>query len=164
MPQTEPPLATDQANAERVMLARLVQGEEDHEGLIAFALHRRAVFDWQDAYRAKHGRAPDDAALDDFLLGEQAERRIRDYRERASLMLALPPEAVPSPSTPPRPPRPQGVFRTWFWPWGTPAPFAPEIADKPLNWRGLATRLAILLLAVIVTAILLRFLVVRSIP
>jgi hypothetical protein len=148
------------ADIERDMLCLLVSDDEDAEGLLAFALHRRAYIDWADAYRAARGAEPDDKTLADFMLGETAERRIRDYRERASLMLAVPPEPAPAQQAPTKaqPPR---TIRTWFWPWGFPQAFAPDTPDQPVNWKGLASRLVLLMLAVIVTALLMRFLFVR---
>jgi hypothetical protein len=154
------------SDPERAMLALLVHGDEDHEGLIAFTLHRRAVFDWQDAYRARHQRDPSSEALADFLLGEQAERRILDYRERANLMLAMPAETT----EPFKADKPNGStaakkqpLRTWFWPWGTAPGFVVDAPEQPLNWKGLFLRLVMLLAAVIVTALLLRVFVVQAV-
>lgn len=157
---------TEHSDPERAMLSLLVRGEEDHEGMIAFTLHRRAVFDWQDAYQARHGKGPSSEALADFLLGEQAERRIRDYRERANLMLAMPPEAAEMAKTGKAGPAAlakKQPLRTWFWPWGTAPGFAIDHPAQPLNWKGLFLRLAMLLAAVIVTAILLRVFVVQAV-
>ena len=165
----ETDIAGTQANpvassrTERAIFARFVLGDEDSEGLLAFGLHRRAFLDWQDAYSGKHGVAPDSAAIDSFLLGETHERRIRDYRERANLMMASsaePAEPVQGDRKIPAPkPRP---LRTWFWPWGFPSGFVVENPDQPINWKGLFWRLLLLLLAVVVTAVLLRVLVVRG--
>lgn len=147
--------------AEREMLARLVTGEEDAEGLIAYALHRRALLDWLDAFEAAENRAPDAGELKLFLLGETAERRLRAYRERAALMLAADepePEIRPALTMPARKP----PLRTWFWPWGLSTGFAVDNPDQPLNWRGLLWRLFLLGLAVSVTALALRIFVVRA--
>lgn len=150
------------------MLRLLVSGEDDAEGLLAFALHRRAFFDFADAYRKAEGMEPDATALRHFMLGETAERRLKEYRERANLLLSLPVEATGATAAMPgetekNPEKTRQKTRTWFWPWGFPSGFVVENPDQPVNWKGLAARFSMLLLAVIVTALLLRFLFVRNI-
>lgn len=148
------------------MIDLMVQSDDDHEGMIAFTLHRRAVFDWQDAYRARHGKAPASEALEDFLLGERAERRVWDYRERANLMLATPTDVTEftdaAKATVSQAPKKQPL-RTWFWPWGVATAFAIDTPEQSLNWKGLFLRLAMLLAAVIVTSLLLRVFVVQGV-
>jgi hypothetical protein len=149
---------------ESAMLASLVHSEDDAEGLLAFALHRRALIDWVQAYRARHGREPDDDALDIFLLGEAAPRRLADYRERAGILLMPSGEASgkPAAATPAGPPAPRKPLRTWFWPWGVSPGFVVENPEQPINWKGLLWRLLMLLGAVVVTALLLRIFVVSG--
>ena len=146
--------------AEADILARLNAGDDDAEGLLAFALHRRAFLDWTKAYADLHGRPPDEAPRDAFMLGETAERRRKDYRDRAQLMLASAepsPEAVAAAMPMPR----KRPIRTWFWPWGMPERFSVEDPERPVNWRGLTLRFLMLLVAVVVTALFLRFFFVR---
>lgn len=148
-------------DSERALLATLVAGEEDAEGLVAFALHRRAFLDWVAAFEAAEKRKPDEAEMRMFLLGETAERRIAAYRERASLMIDAPkidPAAAPAKTMPVRKP----PLRTWFWPWGFSSGFVVADPDAPMNWRGLFLRLAMLGGAVVVTALALRIFVVRA--
>lgn len=145
---------------EREMLASLVSDEADAEGHLAFALHRRAVLDWLEAFEKSEGRAPDSGEMRLFLMGEKAERRITAYREQAALMISVPAEAPIPALVMPEKPRPR--LRTWFWPWGFSTGFALENADQPLNWKGLFWRLLVLGLAVVVTALALRIFVVRS--
>jgi hypothetical protein len=153
--------ATFAIAAERDMASRLIREEEDPIGLIAFALHRRAFLDWQDAFLAAERRPPGDGEIRLFLLGEQAERRLQAYRERAMLIAPASEETV-APPVPAQPMPARKPLRTWFWPWGISPGFVVENPDQPINWKGLILRLALLALAVIVTALALRFLVVRA--
>ncbi|CAN1490503.1 hypothetical protein MCEMSEM23_00177 [Rhabdaerophilaceae bacterium] len=148
--------------AEREMLSRLVTGDEDAAGLIAYSLHRRAVVDWVEAFMAAESRFPDAGEWRVFLLGEGADRRIAAYRERAALMLAADEPALPMPAPALSMPPKRQPLRTWFWPWGFPSTFVVENPDQSLNWRGLLWRLLLLTLAVIVTALALRIFVIRS--
>ncbi|MGL5445693.1 MAG: hypothetical protein ACRDBL_00110 [Rhabdaerophilum sp.] len=145
---------------EREMLALLIAGAEDAEGHLAFALHRRAVLDWLEAFEETEGRSPDSGEMRLFLLGEKSERRLASYREQAALMISVPVEA-PTPALVMPSKKPQRM-RTWFWPWGFSTGFAVENPEQPLNWKGLLWRLLVLGLAVVVTALALRIFVVRS--
>lgn len=143
---------------EREMLARLVRGDDDAEGHLAFALHRRAVLDWVEAFEQAEKRQPDPGEWRLFLLGERAERRVQAYREQANLILSVP-APVDKPKQVAPSPKP---LRTWFWPWGMSTGFAVGDLERPLNWKGLLWRLVLLGLAVIVTALTLRIFVVRA--
>lgn len=151
---------SDMVALEREMLASLVTAADDAEGHLAFALHRRAVLDWLEAFEKTEGRAPDPGEMRLFLLGEKAERRLASYREQAALMISVPAEA-PAPALVMPEKKPQRL-RTWFWPWGFSTGFAVENPDQPVNWKGLFWRLLVLGLAVAVTALALRIFVVRS--
>jgi hypothetical protein len=157
----ETPQRSFSAAMERDMAIRLIQGEDDAVGFIAFALHRRAFLDWQEAYFASEGKEPVESEIRLFLLGEQADRRLQAYREHATLLMAMPEEPAP-PILPARPMPERRPLRTWFWPWGMSTGFVLENPDRPINWKGLILRLALLALAVIVSALALRFLVVRA--
>jgi hypothetical protein len=158
--KTEKAEPADMLALERDMLARLVAGADDAEGHLAFALHRRAVLDWMEAFEKAEGRRPDAGEMRLFLIGESAERRLTAYREQAALMISVPTEApIPAIVIPEKKPQ---RLRTWFWPWGFSTGFAVENPDQPLNWKGLFWRLLILGLAVVVTALALRIFVVRS--
>lgn len=151
---------SDMLSLERDMLARLVAGPDDAEGHLAFALHRRAVLDWLEAFEMSENRQPDAGEMRLFLMGESAERRLAAYREQAALMISVPAEAsVPAISMPEKS-KPR--LRTWFWPWGFSTGFVVENPDQPLNWKGLFWRLLLLGLAVVVTALALRIFVVRA--
>lgn len=151
---------SDMVALEREMLALLVTTADDAEGHLAFALHRRAVLDWLEAFEKTEGRLPDAGEMRLFLLGEKSERRIAAYREQAALMTSVP-AAAPAPSLMIPEKKPQRV-RTWFWPWGFSTGFAVENPDQPINWKGLFWRLLVLGLAVVVTALALRIFVVKS--
>jgi hypothetical protein len=146
---------------EGALFAALVTGEEDAEGLVAYALHRRAFLDWLAAFEAAENRAPEEGEIRVFLLGETAERRLAAYRERASLMIEAPKIEASAPQALPMPARKQPL-RTWFWPWGFSSGFAVADAEAPVNWRGLFARLLLLAIAVVVTALALRFFVVQA--
>ena len=168
---TQPPnaisaaLAADSAQAmnETRIHAALVSGPDDAEGLIAFALHRQAAMEWRDAYTASRNAQPgaDDYAL--FMLGEEMPGRIASYKERAALLLAsqagdAAEGRVADTSPAAKPMR----LRSIFWPWGVTSGFRADLADKPVNWRGLFFRLALLGLAVIVTALFFRLFVPKA--
>ncbi len=146
---------------ERALLAALVKDEDDAEGLVAFALHRRAFLDWFSAFEATEKREPDQGEIRLFLLGETAERRLAAYRERAALMIDAPKIDSGAPAPMPMPPKRQPL-RTWFWPWGFSSGFVVADPDAPVNWRGLLLRLLMLGGAVVVTALALRIFVVRA--
>ncbi|HRE21027.1 MAG TPA: hypothetical protein PKW21_08345 [Rhabdaerophilum sp.] len=123
---------------------------DDAVALAAYALHRRARLDFEARFAAKHGREPDDAERDAFLLGEVTKVRIAAYRAEA--------ERLMKPGVSPKPPR---KARWPFFGLWVDAPMGPSPISESLNWRGLFIRLVVLLLAVIVTAILLRVLFVQ---
>ena len=151
------PAALDDAGT----IARFAAAPDDAAGLIAYALHRRALVEFRGDFSRLHGREPDAAAENAFLIGETAQGRIAAYRANAEALLAAGGAKAASSSAlapgtvKPRPARPR-------WPWmglWINAPLAPP--QGPLNWRGLFWRLFVLLLAVVVTALLLRVLIVR---
>lgn len=158
MPEPAPPPETPTLfEQEAAMLRSLAPQDEDAEGLLAFALHRRAVLDWAMAFAQSEGHSPGPDETRRFLLGEATARRQQDYKERASLLLALQREGVEvQPAKPPVTTRKQKIF-----PWGPGMGFVVEQPTGPLNIRLLILRLIMLLLAVIVTALMLRFFVVH---
>lgn len=123
---------------------------DDAVALAAYALHRRARLDFEARFAEKHGREPEQAERDAFLLGEITPTRIAAYRAEAERLMK--PGTSPKPLRKPRWP----FFGLWV-----DAPMAPSLAPEPVNWRGLFARLLVLLLAVVATAILLRVLFVQ---
>ena len=147
---------------EAAMLAKLMHHDEDAEGLLAFALHRRAVLDWVAAFQEHEHRAPHIAELRQFLLGEAAPRRMGEYRERASVMVAVERTGKATPDVQKKEQSAKAeVSKTMMWPFGPGLGFAVEQPGRSLNWKALLLRLVLLMIAVIVTALMLRFFVVN---
>lgn len=123
---------------------------DDAVALAAYALHRRALTDFEARFGDGHGGEAREAGRKAFLLGEVTPARIAAYRAEA--------ERLMKPAVAPR----RGAKARWpFFGLWVDAPMAPATDAEPLNWRGLFFRLLVLLLAVVVTAILLRVLVVQ---
>lgn len=123
----------------------------DAEGLAAYALHRQALLAFRAEFATRHGRAPDEAEEAAFLIGEEAPARIETYRSAARALIGAP---ARKPATKPR--------ARWLslGQWvEAPQGFDPA---QPINWRGLLSRLAMLMIAVIGTAVLLRVLFVKA--
>ncbi|MCA0401717.1 MAG: hypothetical protein LCH38_12980 [Proteobacteria bacterium] len=153
---------------EAAIAARFIAMPEDVAGHIAYALHRRALFDFRAGIERHHGRGANADEETAFLVGETGEGRIAAYRAAANAMLEAPrkqasvavAQGSPEPDQP-RANRPRAARRlSWFGLWGAPILVDPDAG--PINWRGLFLRLFILLLAVIFTALLLRILVVQA--
>lgn len=124
---------------------------DDAAALTAYALHCRARLEFEAHYVEHHGRVPEGAALEAFLLGELTPSRLAAYRAEAGRIL--------------KQGRPAKALAKARWPFfglWVDAPMAPSGTAEPLNWRGLLLRLFVLLLAVITTAILLRVLFVSK--
>lgn len=135
--------------AERIAL---YAPEGDVIGLAAYALHRRALAAFRAEFESRHARAPDGVEEGAFLLGEETPARIDAYRQQALAMSA----PVSQDKRAARNRRRWPFFGQWVEP---PASFEP---DQPVNWRGLFARFAVLLAAVIATAVLLRTLFVPA--
>ena len=133
--------------------ARFVQKSDDAIGLLAYALHRRALLAFHTEFAQTMARAPDPAEEAAFLVGEISGPRLASYRNEASLLI------TPAAATP------VAGKRKARWPFfglWVDAPMAPSGEPEKINWRGLMLRLAILLASVITTAILIRILVVKA--
>lgn len=129
--------------------------DNDAEGLLAYALHRRALIGFRAEFLSRHARTPEAGEEAAFLIGEDAPERISAYRRDASALMARPaPAAEPTPA-------PKKRSRWPFYGQWIEAPAGFD-ADKPVNWRGLVFRLIALLAAVIATSVLLRVLVVKG--
>ncbi|MGL4635152.1 MAG: hypothetical protein ACRCWF_04150 [Beijerinckiaceae bacterium] len=70
------------------MFELLVQSENDVTGLMAYALYKQNKRDWLVTFQATNGRAPTDAEVAAFILGERIPRRTSTYRNLAEDMLA----------------------------------------------------------------------------
>lgn len=131
------------------ILAAFAAEAEDVTGLLAYALHRKARIAFREAFKVTHGRAPDPAEWRGFLAGEVAGARIAAYRAEAERLMEGTGGAAPR-----KPARRWPLFGLFPEAMTTPPP------DGKVNWRGLILRLLMLLGAVMLTAILLRILVV----
>ncbi len=147
-PETE--VAGRNGTGESDILRAFGADKDDAQALAAYALHRRARLDFETRFAEKQGREPGDAEREAFLLGEITPTRIAAYRAEA--------ERLMKPTTSPNPPR---KARWPFFGLWVEAPLSPNLTAEPVNWRGLFSRLLVLLLAVVVTAILLRVLFVQ---
>ena len=142
------------------LLARFTASKTDVTGLIAYALHRRALIAFRLDFEARHTRTATQAEQDVFLIGEISDARIAAYRAIAEAMQgqALPGQSSAQPAVS----KPKRRARwPWFGMW-IDAPMAPNGEPEKINFKGLFIRLFVLLLAVVTTAILLRVLVVKS--
>lgn len=148
--------ATPLLRDEATRFARFVSGNDDIEGMLAHALHIRAFAAFRTRFADEAGRAPAESDETAFLIGETDPTRIAWYREEAMRMLA----ARSTGTTPGKSARPDPLPRPW--PYFGILPEAARAAAEAggVNWRGLLVRLVVLLLAVIITALLLRVLVV----
>jgi hypothetical protein len=85
----DPSASRENANAGRnPIFDLLVQNEGDTVGLLAYALYKQNKRDWLIAHNARDGRAPTQAELDAFILGESIPRRLATYRRLAEDQLA----------------------------------------------------------------------------
>jgi hypothetical protein len=142
---------SESRSQDETILAQFMTEPEDATGLAAYALHRRALAEFIRNFTASTGKAPDETVIAQFLIGETMPGRIDSYRAEAKrLIMQQMGGSVGRPPTMPDPKR--------FFSWGLGEAIAH--AEKPLPWRALAKRLLLLLAAVIVTALLLRVLVV----
>jgi hypothetical protein len=148
-----PPMPEDVA-----IFARFAPSEADVVGLLAYALHRQAELAFRADFFRLHARTPGPAEAGAFLIGELSEARVAAYRARARMLLTPVSEAGPALAPPPAKRKPRWPF-FGFW---VDAPLAPSGEPGPINWRGLLWRFAILLAAVVMTAVLLRVLVVKA--
>ena len=70
------------------LLEKLVYGDNDLVGLVAYAMHEVNRRDWRAAYETAHGRPPSEAEFNAYLVGEQLERRLETYRRLAEDAIA----------------------------------------------------------------------------
>lgn len=147
---------------ETAMLSRFAPQDDDVHGLLAFTLHRRTLMEWVKAFEAREKRPPNPEEMHAFLLGEAAPRRIDEYRAQAARMLEASARPESSPQSQPAPTPNAKPRKSMIWPFGPGLGMVVEQPDTPINWKGLLLRLLFLMLAVIATALMLRFFVVKS--
>ena len=67
---------------------KLVSGENDVIGLLAYSLSMQNKRDWLAAFQAEAGRAPSHAEMTAYEIGERIERRLATYRKLAEHALS----------------------------------------------------------------------------
>jgi hypothetical protein len=67
---------------------KLVSGENDVVGLLAYSLSMQNKRDWLAAFQAETGRAPTVSEMTAYDIGERIERRLATYRKLAENALA----------------------------------------------------------------------------
>lgn len=147
MTETTAPARQDEVT----LFDRFVSDPRDLAGLAAYALHCRARMAFESEFLRQHARAPQAAEMAAFMLGETLPARIATYRAEAEAMRGSGGNTEKK--------------KTALWPFfglWVPNPLATGTDPEKVNWRGLFWRLAILLGAVVTTALLLRVLVVRA--
>jgi hypothetical protein len=114
----------------------LVKDESDRAGLMAFGLLELARRDWDKAFRAERGHAPNERDIAAFDVGQRMPRRIEHYRRLGEAMLEAPKTSAPA---------------------AAPSAMAPTPSVK-----GLIIRLAMLGVAVVVVGLLIRIFIVQG--
>ena len=66
----------------------LVSDDTDIAGLVAYSIYKQNKLDWLGAFEAATGRAPNDAELAAYIIGEGTPRRIATYRHLAEATLS----------------------------------------------------------------------------
>lgn len=141
---------------EDAVIGLFAPGEADAIGLLAYALHRRSRLTFRADYAQRTGNPPSPEAEIAFLIAETTAGRLAAYRDEARRMISLGTAPAPASIQPDPPP----AKRT-LWSFGMPAMTMPGEPVR-VNWKGLIYRLAMLMLAVIATALLLRILFLRG--
>ncbi len=62
------------------IFAKLVSGDDDIVGLVAYSLYKQNKIDWMRAFEARFGRAPNDLEFAAYIVGENTPRRVATYR------------------------------------------------------------------------------------
>ena len=85
-----PPAANaTSADRERTgVFTSLVKEDSDISGLVAYSIYKQNKLDWLQAFEAAKGRAPDEAELAAYIIGESTPRRLATYRHLAESTLA----------------------------------------------------------------------------
>ena len=84
VPVLEPAAAVGERNA---IFQTLVKNDGDIAGLVAYSIYKQNKLDWLTAFEALKRRAPDDAELASYIIGEGTPRRLAIYRHLAEATL-----------------------------------------------------------------------------
>lgn len=80
-----PTLAGAAAKASRApdqneIFGKLVSGDDDIVGLVAYSLYKQNKIDWMGAFEKRFDRAPNDQEFAAYIVGENTPRRVSTYR------------------------------------------------------------------------------------
>lgn len=81
------PEALGESKAFGGVFQRLVNDDGDIAGLVAYSIYKQNKLDWLRAFEATRGRAPDEAELTAYIIGEGTPRRLATYRHLAEATL-----------------------------------------------------------------------------
>lgn len=59
---------------------KLVAGDDDIVGLVAYSLYKQNKIDWMRAFETQNGRRPNDEEFAAYIIGENTPRRVSIYR------------------------------------------------------------------------------------
>lgn len=71
-----------------IVFSSLVRGDGDITGLVAYSIYKQNKLDWLQAFEAAKSRAPDEAEVTAYIIGESTARRLATYRHLAEATLA----------------------------------------------------------------------------
>ncbi|MGD0635768.1 MAG: hypothetical protein ABSA13_16175 [Beijerinckiaceae bacterium] len=71
-----------------LVFSSLVRGDGDITGLVAYSIYKQNKLDWLQAFEAAKSRAPDEAEVSAYIIGESTARRLATYRHLAEATLA----------------------------------------------------------------------------
>ena len=87
-----PPMPQDSADRQGIdrngIFRSLVAEDSDIAGLVAYSIYKQNKLDWLAAFEAAKGRAPSEAELASYIIGEGTPRRLAIYRHLAEATLA----------------------------------------------------------------------------
>jgi len=88
MPATSSITTTASRESERNdVFAKLVTGDNDIIGLVAYSIYKQNKFDWLQAFSRAKGLEPTDDELTAYIVGEGTARRLATYRHLAHATL-----------------------------------------------------------------------------
>lgn len=62
------------------IFTKLVSGDDDIIGLVAYSLYKQNKIDWMRAFESRYGRAPNEMEFAAYIVGENTPRRVATYR------------------------------------------------------------------------------------
>lgn len=62
------------------IFTKLVSGDDDIVGLVAYSIYKQNKIDWMRAFEAHAGRAPNEQEFAAYIVGENTPRRVSTYR------------------------------------------------------------------------------------